>query len=562
VNSAVAMLVALLVAVFGYYVYARYIDNRVIKVDGDKATPAVMYMDGVDFMPTSRHVLFGYQFKSIAAVGPVVGPIVALNWGWLPALLWLVFGVLLIGWAHDYGSAILSLRNEGQSFGALSYRLISPRGRTILLSFLYFYLILIMAAFADLCAKVMGKPELPLAVLALMVLGIATGLLIYRARLDIIVTTGLMVVLAFVGIWLGTIVKIPGSFDVWLIYVLFFSYLGAVLPIWAYAQPINYIAFYLVFFGIIGAVIGVFIGRPEFTVPAFTTWSTGLGPMWPVLFVTVACGAVSGWHGLLSSSGTARQLQKETHTRYVVAGSMFTEMVLAMLALIIGAATFANFGAYKEAMASMGAAGVFAAGMSSLLGYIGVSPSFGATFAGAMFIILAITVLQLAVRFARVATAELAGDRALVLRNPHVGTLIALAITYLLVKTGTFSYIWVLFGGSNQLMAALALMLISIWLASQGKNYAWTFWPMWFMVLTTLGALGYMAYTLINKSIALAAGTVVPAAGKTLGLDLTGNIIAAAIALFLIVAALILTVDGLKVLFSRRAGTGAGASVG
>lgn len=551
-NSAVAMAISLAVAFGGYYLYSAYIDRRVIKADPDRATPARMYMDGVDFMPASRHVLFGYQFKSIAALGPVVGPIVALQWGWLAGFLWILLGCLLFGWAHDYGSAMMGLRNEGQSLGALSYRLISPRGRTILLSFLYFYLILICAAFADIVAKVMTNiGSIPVPVFGLMILGILTGLLIYRAKIDILITTIVMVVLALGCIWLGTVFNLSASLDVWLLYTLLFAYLGAVLPIWAYAQPINYIAFYLVFFGIIGAVIGIFVGRPTFTAPVFTTFEVPLGYMWPVLFVTIACGAISGWHGLVSTSGTARQLERETDTRYVVSGSMFTEMVLATVALIV-AATFTSYGAYKETLAA-GPAAVFTTGMSGLLGYLGIPASYGTAFAGAMFVILAITILQLAVRFARVATQELAPDRVPLLRNTHVGALLALAITWVLVKTGTFNYIWVLFGGSNQLLAALALLMITIWLASEKKNYLWTLYPMWFMLVTTIAALLLTCYSAFRKGFDLIAGVAAPAPGKVLGMEITGNLIAGGIGVFLVVSAILLARDGLKALFAQRA---------
>ncbi|MCL6449772.1 MAG: carbon starvation protein A [Acetobacteraceae bacterium] len=551
-NSALAMAIALVVAFFGYYVYVRYIDRRVIVSDPNKVTPAKMYMDGVDFMPTSRHVLFGYQFKSIAALGPVVGPIVAMQWGWLAGLLWVVLGTLLFGWAHDYAAAMTSIRNEGQSYGALSYRLISPRARSVLLAFIYFYLILICAAFADMITRaMMSTTSIPLAILGLMVLGICTGLLIYRARWDLILTTVIMVVLSFVCIWAGTVLPIKLNFHILLLYTLFFSYLGAVLPIWAYAQPVNYIAFYLVFLGIVGAVIGIFIGHPQFSAPVFTTWKIGAGPLWPILFVTIACGAISGWHGLLSASGTSRQLERETDTRYVVAGSMFTEMVLATVALII-AASFATFGAYKEALKA-GPASVFVGGMANLLAFLKIPSGFGAAFAGAMFVVLAITVLQLAVRFARVATADLAPEKAGFLRNPHVGTLIALLITWVLVVTGTFSYIWTLFGGANQLMAALGLLLASIWLAGQKKNFWWTYGPMWFMLVTTIAALGYTSYTLIIKVMKLYAGTIKPAAGRTLGVEVGGNIIAAAIGIFLIVAAIVLAVDGVGAFYRKRA---------
>ncbi len=551
-NSVLALGLAVLVAIIGYYVYARYVDTKIIKSDPNKATPAKMYMDGVDFMPTGRHVLFGYQFKSIAALGPVTGPIVAIQWGWLPGLLWIVFGTLLIGWVHDYVSAVVGLRNEGQSFGALSYKLISPRGRLTLLAFIYFYLLLIVAAFGNIVASMMAQlSSVPLAILALMAVGVLAGWMIYKRRIDILLTTAIMVILALVSIWLGTKVPIVASKTIWVVFALIFCYLGAVLPIWSYTQPINYISFYLVFLGMLGAIIGIIVGHPDFSVPSFTTWSIGVGPLWPILFVTIACGAISGWHSLVSSSGTARQLEKETDARYVAGGSMFLEMMLATIALIIAGAAFANFDAFKEALKA-GPATVFSVGMSKFFGHIGIPEGFGTAFAGAMFVILAITVMQLVVRFARIATAELAGDAVPVLRNMHVGTIITVLIVFGLIQTNTWSYIWTLFGGSNQLMASLALFIATIWLASQGKKHGFTLWPGLFMFVTTIAALGMTALSLYRNIIKLQSGAAAPPAGQSVGLAIGGNAVACAIAVFLMIAALVLIYDGLKMYFKVK----------
>jgi len=552
VSSVLALGLAVVVAIIGYYVYARYVDEKIIKADPKKATPAKMYMDGVDFMPTGKHVLFGYQFKSIAALGPVTGPIVAMQWGWLPGLLWIVFGTFFIGWVQDYVSAIMGLRNDGQSFGALSYRLISPRGRLTLLAFIYFYLILIVAAFGDMVASMMAKlSSVPLAILALMAVGMLSGWMIYKKKIDILLTTAVMVILAMLAIWLGSVVPIPASKLVWVLFALLFSYLGAVLPIWSYTQPINYISFYLVALGMLGAIIGILVGHPTFSAPAFTTYTIGAGPLWPILFVTIACGAISGWHSLVSSSGTARQLENEADTRYVAGGSMFLEMILATIALIIAGAAFANFDAYKTALKG-GPATVFSVGMAKFFGFIGISESFGTVFAGAMFVILAITVMQLVVRFARIATAELVGDALPVFRNQHVGAIVTVLIVFGLIYTNTWSYIWTLFGGSNQLMASLALLMASIWLASQKKAHGWTLWPALFMFVTTIFALGLTARSLILNVGKLQAGTLKPAAGQTVGLAIGGNAVAAAIAIFLMIAALILIYDGLRMYFKVR----------
>ncbi len=557
-NSVVVFVLAAAVALIGYYVYAKYVDEKIIAADPKKATPAKMYMDGVDFMPTGRHVLFGYQFKSIAALGPVTGPIIALQWGWVPAFIWILAGVFLIGWVQDYVSAVVGLRNDGQSFGALSYKMISPRGRLTLLGFIYFYLILIIAAFSDMVASMMAKiPQVPFSILALMAVGMLAGWMIYKKRIDIIVTTAVMVALALVAIGLGGVIPIAATKLVWVVFALVFSYLGAVLPIWSYTQPINYISFYLVFIGMIGAVLGILVGHPNLSAPAFTTYTIPAGPLWPILFVTIACGAISGWHSLVSSSETARQLENEKDAKYVAGGSMFLEAVLATIALIIAAGAFSTFDAYKTALKG-GPATVFAQGMSSLLGYLGIPSEFGTVFAGAMFVILAITVMQLVARFARIATAELAGDAVPTLRNPHVGTIITLLIVFVLVYTNTYTYIWTLFGGSNQLMAALALLIASIWLASLKKPHGWTFYPMIFMLVTTIGALLVTIRTLILNIGKLQAGTMKPATGQSVGLAVGGNGVAAAIAVFLVIAAIVLAYDGLSTYFRVKAGAALG----
>lgn len=560
-NSALALILSLAAGLFTYYVYARYIDQRVIQADPRKATPARLYMDGVDFMPTSKHVLFGYQFKSIAALGPVTGPIIAMQWGWLPAFLWVILGTMFIGWVQDYTSVMIGVRNEGQTFGALSYRLISPRGRITLLAFIFFYLILIVAAFGKIVGDMMAAvPSVPVAIVALVIVGLGAGYLIYRKHADILYTTLGMVVLALLAVWLGTSLPIKASPMTWVIFALAFSYAGAVLPIWLYGQPINYISFYLVFLGMIGAGIGVLVGHPTFTIPAFTQWTIPLGPIWPLLFVTVACGAISGWHSLVSSSGSARQLEKETDARYVGAGSMISEMVLATLSIIIAAATFASFKDYGGALAK-GPAYIFATGMSGLLNFLGISPAFGQAFAGAMYVILAITVMQLVLRVARLSTTELLGDYIPVMRNMYVTAALVAIICWALIATGTWQYIWTLFGGSNQLMAALALMLVSIWLKQSGRNWHFTFWPMLFMFVTTVVALVMTGMKLFQTAGKLSAGAVKPPAGQTVAVAVGGNYVSGVIAFVLVLAALVLVVDGLRVFFASRPAA-AGAQTG
>src|SRR5512136_1324539 len=204
-NSVLVLILGFIVAFLGYRVYAKYIDTKIIKSDSKRATPAKMYMDGVEFMPTNRNVLFGYQFKSIAGAGPIVGPIIAIQWGWLPALLWILLGTLFIGWVHDYSSAMIAMRHEGASFGGLSHKLISPRARVILLAFIYFYLLLIAGAFGNVVVSTTTTfKAAPMAWLLLTIGGVLAGQMIYRWRKDIILTTVICVLIALVGIALGT----------------------------------------------------------------------------------------------------------------------------------------------------------------------------------------------------------------------------------------------------------------------------------------------------------------------------------------------------------------------
>jgi len=550
-NSVVVIIIGFIVFFIGYRFYSKYVDTKIIKSDPKRATPAKMFMDGVEFMPTSKNILFGYQFKSIAGAAPVIGPILAIQWGWLPALLWILLGTLFIGWVHDYSSAVVAMRNEGASFGGLSYKLISPRARVILLCFIYFLLLLIAGAFGAIVVNAAtGQKSSPMAWLLLTIAGVLAGQMIYRWKKDIILTTVVCVVITLFGIWLGSVAPsdsilgggIANSKIVWAIAALVFCYFAAVLPIWRFALPINYVASYIVFLGLLFGIIGVFVLHPNFTLPAYTGFDIKIGPLWPILFVTIACGAISGWHSIVSSSGTARQLEYETDARPVGGGVMFVEMMLALFALVIAGTIFASSSEYAAAIAK-GPIGVFAAGVSKFLGALGLPAAIGKSYGAVMLIILAVTILQLVIRFMRVATSEILGDISPIFKNAHVGTIIASLLTLILILTGWWQYLWVLFGGANQLMASLALMLMTVWLMSQGKSYAWTFYPMIFMFFTTIAALIVTSYRLFRAVFT----------GAVKGEAYIGNILMGLVAIFLIIAAIILAVEGLKAFGRYRA---------
>lgn len=577
-NTLLAVIIGILTVYLAYTRYARRIDRNVIQSDPKRATPATLYMDGVDFMPTNRNILFGYHFKSIAAAGPIVGAIVAASlWGWLPALVWLVLGVSFIGWASDYSAIVLSVRNEGNSLSAVAHRLISPRTRASLFLFIFFYLVLIAGAFVGIMAQVMdGQPKTPLGIILLVAMGLLLGQMLYRWKMGLLGATIITVGITLVGILVGPIPAIEGVFKglnealnsmtggaplvtyfdptlagfkgaeakimpsllFWAIAICLFCYGGSVLPIWRMAQPVVYVGFWItamaMTLGLLGAAAGTFV-KPEvaqFQIPAFKGWNPQLGPagimpLWPMLFVTIACGAISGWHALIGTVGTARQIENEADMLPVGAGSMLTEFLLGLLALL----------AVSVGTKAPSPPATFANGLGGFISVWGVPVQYAVSLAFAAFIVIVLVVTQLIFRVMKITLTEWLGEVIPPLRNQHVASFISVALAILLVLTGTWIYLWQLFGAANQLMAALSLLLVTVWLASVGKDWLYAGLPMIFMYITTVGSILVTAYNLYFNVYQpnLAAGRVVPVVGSGLMV---------LVAILLVVAALLIAVDG------------------
>jgi carbon starvation protein len=579
-NAFIAVILGAITVYLTYTRYARRIDRNVIQADPNRATPAMLYMDGVDFMPTNRNILFGYHFKSIAAAGPIVGAIVAATlWGWLPALIWLVGGVAFMGWVSDYSAIVISVRNEGHSLSAIAHRLISPRTRTILFLFIFFYLLLVAGAFIGIMATVMEtQPRTHLGMIVLVVMGLLLGQMLYRWRVALIpatlvtvgitllaimtghatesifkglndglnsVTGGLPLVTYFdptLAGFKGAEAKIMPSLFFWAVAISVFCYAGSVLPIWRMAQPVVYVGFWItalaMLLGLAGAAIGTFV-KPEvayFSIPAFKGWNPQLGPsgvmpLWPMLFVTIACGAISGWHALFGSVGTARQIENETDMLPVGAGSMLAEFLLGLLALLA-----ISVGAKGTPVAA------FASGLGGFISVWGFPLDYAVSLAFAAFIVIVLVVTQLLFRVMRVTLTEWLGDIIPPLRNQHFASFISIALAILLVMTGTWIYLWQLFGAANQLMAALSLLLVTIWLVSVGKRWVFAGIPMIFMYFTTVASILVTAYNLyFNVYLPnLQAGRALPAAGSGLMVLM---------AILLVFAAALIGVDGLRAFF-------------
>ena len=507
------VLIGLIVYLCAYFVYAKRYDKKVWQPDPKATTPAHMYMDGVEFFPSSKFILYGFQFKGIAGAAPIVGPFVALQFGWLPALLWILIGNFFIGWIHDYGSIFMGVRKEGKTLGPLTYELISPRARSCLMGFLIFYLLTIIAAFFNVCGTLYNARGGGLIFTIFIVMaGILTGALLYKAKLHVGVVTIVGIIIMLIGLYVGSVVLPLAanevSYEIAIVITALICLISAVVPIIWFAQPVNYMAFYPCIGGIIVVIIGALaspITNVTVVPPALTSnWmypSLAVGPIWPILFVSIACGAISGWHSLVSTSGTARQLDLETDALPIGAGSMLTEGLLALSAL----AAYMCFSTPE--MVKAGSFGGFASGASRLVAPIlfttETNPALQ-TFFMAFIAIYAITILQLAVRFWRMALTEITAPLPalrLSIGNKWVGSIIGLAIAGLLAWTGSFVNLWTLFGGANQLLAGLALILVSIYLANMKKPTKYTLAPAIFMIITCEAALVYEAYLFFNAII-------------------------------------------------------------
>lgn len=517
--SLVALILGIVWIVIVYRFYARYVDRKIVQADPKKTTPAVMYMDGVEFMPANKNVLFGFQFKSICGLGPVVGAIMAVNWGWLPAMLYLMLGVAFLGWVHDYTSTMVGIRKEGMSLGGMSYTLISPRARTLISIFIYFNLMLSFGAFALLIAGNLTKSSGPLGIILWVLMGLLTGQMIYKWKQSIVTTTVVTVVITFVGIFFLTgLAPVQALFKaisggdnppvifgtikqptfVWVLAVLLFCYFGAVLPIWRWAQPINYLGFWVVFIGMIVIGLGILIWNPSFSnFPAVKGWWWGANPLWPILFVTLMCGAVSGWHSLVGSSGTARMIEKETDTLPVAGGAMLLEMIMGMLALIIAVSAFGSFEGYADVF-KKGAGAVFAVGAAKFMGQVGIPASMAGDFSNIMFAVIGLTLIHLGVRFMRLYGSEVLGEHWPIFKNVQFSTLFTLVLFAVFCFTGVLATLWFLGGAFNQMLASMSLLIASCWLAYERKNYRFTLWPSIFLFVTTISAAIWISYGTIK----------------------------------------------------------------
>ena len=516
-NSLLVLAGSLLLFAVAYRVYGRYLATKVFPLDDRRPTPAHTQRDGRDFVPAPPLMVFGHHFASIAGLGPLLGPAIAVIWGWVPALLWIVIGSILVGAVHDLGCLYSSIRNRARTVADLARDVAGQQARILFLLFGIFAIGLAMGVFVINIASLfapgkegvhVSEAVLPSAIL--IVLALAMGVLFYRYRLPLGWMTAIGVVLSLYFVWLGVrmpITAIGGwelTPDRWTYLLLVYAFIASVLPVWLLLQPRDYLNSFQLFLGMGLLFAGVLVGGFEITAPAVNLSASGLPPLFPMLFITIACGAVSGFHSLVASGTTSRQLDKESHALPVGYGGMLTEGVLAVLALLaVGAGLGTEWGArYSDWLAAgKGALSNFVQGAGTVVSAVGIPLDVAKVFVATVAVGFALTTLDTGARLIRYNLQEL--GRACNLRfleNAYLATALAVGLIgfFALLKapdpvTGQMrsvgAILWQLFGASNQLLAGLALLVVTLYLRSLGRPTLPTAIPMVFMLAATLTAL-------------------------------------------------------------------------
>ncbi len=487
-----------------YRFHGRFLDRR-FEVDSMRPTPARAEADGVDRIAAPRWVLLGHHFSSIAGAGPIVGPIIAATaYGVGPPLLWIVLGAIFVGGVHDYAALMASIRHHGRSIADIAREHLSPLAWRLLLLFVWLTLVYVLTVFADLTSATFTQDGgVATASLLFVVLAVALGVLLYRFGTPLGRASLVFVPLVFLAVWVGHLSPLdaarlpvwPGgdAGKTWTVILLVYCFLASVAPVWLLLQPRDYLSSYLLYASVIGGLGGVLLGRFELNAPWFKGWSDPqIGPLIPFLFITVACGACSGFHSLVASGTSSKQLRSETDARPVAYGAMLIEGLVAVIALIAVAIVPAG-----SPLTGKPPLQIYAQGMGRFLAVFGIPQAAGAAFGLLTLSTFVLTTLDTATRLARYVFEEFFGLRDALSRYGATLATLVLPATLALITLHdakgnpipAWKAIWPVFGATNQLLAALALAVLSAWLRQSGRRTGFVVGPMLFMLLMTLWAL-------------------------------------------------------------------------
>ena len=501
-----------------YLFYGRYLAKK-WGIDPHRKTPAHEFNDGMDYVPTRKAIVFGHHFATIAGAGPINGPIVAImfGFGWVPVLLWILIGGILIGAVHDFAAMYASVKNKGRTIGYVIELYIGKTGKRLFMVFVWLFTILIIAAFADIAAetfngytsegeKIAANASVVTTSILFMVVAIAFGFYIRTKpqNMPLIIVANVLLALCIVlGLWL----PIFGTKDFWLYFVFGYIFVAAVTPVWVLMQPRDFLNSFLLLGTMVSAIVGIFVTNPTIEVASFAGFAVefkgNVNYLFPILFVTVACGAVSGFHALAASGTASKQIDNEQDMLPVSFGAMLIESMLAVIALIAVSA-IAIGGIIPSDTADKGPPAIFAEAVAGFLTGIGLPANIVYTLIALAISAFVLTTLDSVARIGRLAVQELfmtdekPSTLVKILSNKYFATTITLGPGYLLATHG-YQNIWSLFGSANQLLAALTLITCAVFLKKTERGGTMLYIPFGFMILVTFSALGLNIYKLLSK---------------------------------------------------------------
>jgi carbon starvation protein len=505
-SALVLVLITMVLLAAAYNTYGSYISRR-LGMDEARKTPAHTMYDGVDYVPAKAPVLLGHHFASIAGAGPIVGPIFAAVFGWVPVYFWLLIGGVFIGSVHDLSSIMASIRHRGKSIGEIIEDHVGISGKKLFLIFSWSAMLLVIAVFTRIIANTfITVPATATASVLFIPLAVVFGFAIYRRNLPLGPTSLIGILLLFGCIYAGLKFPLTLSFNMWVIILMGYVWVASVTPVWILLQPRDYLNSFLLYALVAGGVVGIFFANPTINLAPVTGLKTNIGWMFPVLFVTVACGAISGFHSLVASGTTAKQLNKESDAKIVGYGGMLIEVLLAVISLM-AAATLST-----ERFQEMWGKGLYVPIFSEGVGYfiskiplLNISHEVAITFSALAVSAFALTTLDTCTRLARFSFQEFfeiakGREKSILSSNRYVGTTVTVAFSIIFLLSGKSDAIWPVFGSANQMLAALALLAASVWLAKTKRGNLYTLIPMIFMFAVTLTALSSFIYQNFTKA--------------------------------------------------------------
>ena len=507
-------LIGMAAIALGYFFYSKFIAEKIYQLDPDFETPAHTLRDDVDFIPTNRIVLWGHHFTAVAGAAPIIGPAIAVIWGWLPAFIWVIGGTIFFAGVHDFGAIWASVRNQGRSVGSLTGDVVSLRARTLFLIVIFFLLMMVNAVFAVAISNAfVAPPSSVIPAWSAIAVALVIGVLIYKVKVPILWPTIIGTIILYAVIWVGDAVPVAlpetfmglGAAPQWIIILFIYATIASLLPVWLLLQPRDYINGIQLIIGLALLFTAVFIANPTIVAPMYNTVvPEGTPPLLPLLFVTIACGALSGFHGLVSSGTTSKQLNKETDARFVGYLGSSGEGLLALVTILAVSAGFASLGDWQALYTDATSAGfpgtlgisTFVAGGSAIVeAGTPLSREFAQTLLAVMAVLFAGTTMDAGVRLQRYIVQEWGTIYKIpVLQNGYIATFAAVAacLTLAFGAGGADGQggmlIWPLFGTTNQLLAGLTLLVLSIMLVKLGRRYIFTLVPMVFVTLMALAA--------------------------------------------------------------------------